>query len=92
VKRILDGISESAKSDDRFLTLLAQAREYAGIYLMAKGRRKGCDGMGELATVREEYQAAMQELTDYCKGRGYSSAAAWDIDEAAEELADNFTG
>ena len=62
-------ISEMAKSDPGFVRLLGTAREYADIYLLARKRQKGCDGMGELAMVKEEFRDSLDALMNYCIGR-----------------------
>ncbi len=82
------GIREKARSDPEVLRLLEPASEYADIYLLARKRQKGCDGMGELAMVKEEFTNSLRELTDYCKVRGYlSDDIQDDIDSLANELA-----
>ena len=66
-------ISDLAKSDAGLRQLLGTACEYADIYLLAKKRQKGCDGMGELAMVREEFSASFDGLMKYCRKKGYLS-------------------
>ncbi len=85
---MIAGIREKARSDPEVLRLLESASESADIYLLARKRQKGCDGMGELAMVKEEFTNSLRELTDYCKGRGYlSDDIQDDIDSLADELA-----
>lgn len=80
-------ISELSRSDNRLLKLLETAREYADIYLIAKKRQKGCDGMGELAMVSEEFRELLDDLMNYCKGKEYLSGDIhYDIDSVADEL------
>ena len=80
-------ILELAKFDVRLRELLERAHEYADIYLLAKKRQNGCDGMGELAMVREEFRDSVDALINYCKSKEYLSAAVQsDIDSAAGEL------
>ncbi len=86
---MLAALSETAKSDARFKALFSMAGEYAEIYSLAKRRQKGCEGMGELATLRDEFRSAMDEVVEYCREKKYLPAGAgYDIDLIAEELAD----
>lgn len=79
---------ESVQEDTGFISLREKVLEYAGIYLMTKKRQKGCDGMGELAMVKEEFRDSLYELTDYCKRKGYLSGdIQYEIDFEANELA-----
>ena len=82
-------ISDREKSDAGLRQLLGTAREYADIYLLAKKRQKGCDGMGELAMVREEFKDTLYDLTDYCKRKGWLPGdIEYNIDSMADELTD----
>ena len=85
---MIESISEIAKSDGALVGLLEKAQEYADICLLAKKRQKGCDGRGELATVKEEFKDSVDVLIRYCKGREYLSGnIQFDIDSMANELA-----
>jgi len=80
-------ISDLAKSDAGLRELLGRACEYADIYLLTKKRQKGCDGMGELAMVREEFSASFDGLIRYCRRKGYIDGdVRYEIDSAAAEL------
>ena len=80
-------ISDRERSDVGLRQLLGTAREYADIYLLAKKRQKGCDGMGELAMVREEFSASLDGLVHYCRRKGYIDGdIRYEIDSAADEL------
>lgn len=75
------------KSDAQLEALLTKAQEYAEIYTMARKRQKGCDGMGELAMLKEEFQDSLQELIRYCRGGHYLfDEPHFDIDLLADEL------
>ena len=63
---MIDIILKKSAKDARLAGLLDEAREYAEIYLMAKHRQKGCDGMGETVTLKEEYLNALDKLIKYC--------------------------
>lgn len=86
---MIKGIREKAGSEPKVLRLLATVSEYADIYILARKRQKGGDGMGELAMVKEEFTNSLRELIDYCKGRGYLSN---DIQDDIDSLADEFAG
>ncbi len=89
---MIKGISEITKSDPQVQRLLGTAREYAEIYLLVMKRRKGCDGMGELAMVKEELVDSLHELTEYCKRQGYLCGDVQDdVDCMANELTGLFT-
>ncbi len=84
---MLASLSEKAKSDTRFAALLAGAAEYADIYLLAKQRQKGCDGMGEMASLEDEFKSAVNDLIDYCTRNKYlPDDVTCDIDVIAHEL------
>jgi hypothetical protein len=66
-----DTILRISKSDARLVELLDEAREYAQVYLLAKERKKGCEGTGELMTLREEFRDVLGKLGRYCGEKGY---------------------
>lgn len=79
-------LKESAK-DPSLAGLLDEAREYAEIYLMAGKRQKGCDGMGELVTMKEEFRDIVDKVIQYCQGKKYiSENISYDIDSIADEI------
>lgn len=45
---MIDAIQQVSQADARLASLLDEAREYAQIYHLAKERKKGCEGTGEL--------------------------------------------
>lgn len=84
---MLAALSEMAKADARLTALLVGAAEYADIYLLAKRRQKGCDGMGELASLKDEFKSAVDDLIGYCKDKKYlPHDATYDIDVIAVEI------
>lgn len=86
---MLDLMPDSAEGDAEFVRMRETVREYATMYVMAKRRHKGCDGMGELAMAKEEFRDSLWILTDYCKRKGYLSVDIhYEIDSAADELAE----
>ncbi|MGB9716240.1 MAG: hypothetical protein ACPL1G_07535 [Thermodesulfovibrionales bacterium] len=70
---MIDNILEFSKSDLHLKSLLENVQEYAQLYLSAKQRQKGCDGMGEVATLKDEFVYYMDEVIQYCKEKGYLS-------------------
>jgi hypothetical protein len=84
---LLSTIAEYSRSDEQLLKLLNRAFEYAEIYLLAKKRQKGCDGMGELATMKEEFRDVVDKVIQYCQGKKYiSENISYDIDLIADEI------
>jgi len=84
---MIDSVLQASKSDARLATLLDEAREYAQVYLLAKQRHKGCDGTGELMTLKEEFKDTVDKMIRYCKEKGYlSGACAYDSDSVADAL------
>ena len=52
---MIEIIIKTSRSDGHLSALVEDSREYAQIYLLAKQRHKGCDGAGEVMTLREEF-------------------------------------
>ena len=83
----LDVISEASKSDPGLSELYSRAREYALIYLLAKERQKGCDGLGEMSNLKDELRTLFDEIIGYCKTKGYpAEAEPYDLDTVADML------
>jgi hypothetical protein len=70
---MISAIFEASNSDERLAKLLENVQEYAQLYLIAKERQKGCDGMGEVATLKEEFTYCLEKMLNYCKEKGYLS-------------------
>lgn len=64
-------ILQKAASDAGLSRLISTATEYAGMYALSRNRQKGCDGMGEAATLKEEFRTALEDLMRYCVELGY---------------------
>ena len=45
---MIDAILKKSVSDPHLARLAEEARDNAEVYLLAKKRQKGCDGMGEV--------------------------------------------
>ena len=84
---MLTNITEIAATDNHACSLLCKARECAEIYVLVTRRKKGCDGMGELAMIKEEFMEAVDDLIKYCRGKEYfSKDLEYDLDSVADEL------
>jgi hypothetical protein len=84
---MIETIIKTSKSDGDLSAFVDEAREYAQIYLLAKQRHKGCDGTGELMTLKEEFKDTVDKLVQYCKEKNYlSGACAYDPDSIADEI------
>ena len=84
---IIETIQKFVQSDTQLEHLFERVREYAELYLIAKQRQKGCDGMGEVATLKDELMYLMNEMIRYCKDRGYlSGEISYEIDSIAREI------
>jgi hypothetical protein len=79
---------QDLKQDDIHLTMLFErVREYSELYLIAKQRQKGCDGMGEVATLKDELIYITNEMIRHCKEKGYISVDfSYDIDLIARDI------
>ena len=84
---IIRDIQDLKKDDTHLTRLFERVREYAELYLIAKQRQKGCDGMGEVATLKDEFVYSMDKLILHCKEKGYLSGdIPYEIDSIALEI------
>jgi len=84
---MIETIIKTSKSDRHLAALVEDSREYAQIYLLAKQRHKGCNGTGELMTLREEFKDTLDKMVRYCNEKNHlSGACAYDPDSAADAL------
>lgn len=87
ITEIIECLMNVAKSDERLSDLLKKAQEYAQMYLFAKQRQKGCDGMGEMVNLQNEFKEVLAELVAYCNWKKYlTNDIAYDIDLVADEI------
>ncbi len=85
--RMIRNIFEESETDSRLSSLLADAVEYAQVYVLARQRQKGCDGMGELATMKDEFRDVVDKVIQYSKEKNYiSEVMSYDIDSIADEI------
>jgi hypothetical protein len=60
---------------------------FAQVYLLAKQRHKGCEGTGELMTLKEEFKDVVSKMLRYCREKDYlSSLQDYDVDSCADML------
>ncbi len=77
-------ILKASLSDQRLSAIVEKVRDYASVYVLARQRQKGCDGMGELAMIKEEFKEAVDALINYCEGKDYlASDFQYDLDTIA---------
>jgi hypothetical protein len=84
---IVQDFQRLAQDDAQLARLFEKVREYAELYLIAKQRQKGCDGMGEVATLKDELIYSLNEMMQYCKEKGYlADDITYEIDSIALEI------
>lgn len=84
---IIQDIQQLTKDDAQLARLFERVREYAELYLIAKQRQKGCDGMGEVATLKDEFICSLNEIIRYCNEKGYVSGdISYEIDSIARDI------
>ena len=84
---MIDQILKASKSDTELSRLLEKVREYAQVYLFAKQRQKGCDEMGAVVTLREDFRDAVERMVRYCQEKKYlTETIPYDLDSVADEL------
>jgi len=84
---IIETLQEFVQNDAQLARLFERVKEYAELYSIAKQRQKGCDGMGEVATLKDEFIYSMDKIILYCKEKGYISGdASYEIDSIARDI------
>lgn len=84
---MIDDILKASKSDAQLVRRLEKVQEYAQVYLLAKQRQKGCDEMGEVATLKDEFSGSLEEMITYCKEKKYiPDDFTYDIERIAKEM------
>jgi len=84
---MIDDILKASKSDAQLVRRLEKVQEYAQVYLLAKQRQKGYDEMGEVATLKDEFSGALEEMITYCKEKKYiPDDFTYDIERIAKEM------
>ncbi|MFZ3136445.1 MAG: hypothetical protein WA126_03525 [Thermodesulfovibrionales bacterium] len=84
---IIRDIRDLKKDDTHLTRLFDKVQEYAELYLIAKQRQKGCDGMGEVATLKDEFIYSLNKLIQHCKEKGYlRDNFSYDSDSIARDI------
>ena len=84
---IIETIQKFVQNDAQLARLLERVRENAELYLIAKQRQKGCDGMGEVATLKDEFIYSLNEMIRHCKEKGYLSGdISYETDSIARDI------
>ena len=80
-------ILKASVLDQRLSAILDEVREYAQVYMLARQRHKGCEGTGELMTLKEEFRDVVDKMIQYSKDKKYiSQDISYDIDAIADEI------
>ncbi|MHB8845136.1 MAG: hypothetical protein ACYC7L_10370 [Nitrospirota bacterium] len=84
---MIESILAASRLDRRLASLLEETGEYAQIYLLAKQRKKSCEGTGELMTLKEEFKDTVDKMLGYCRERNHLSGdCEYDIDSFAAAI------
>ena len=69
------------------MRLIEKSHEYACIYMLSRQRQKGRNGMGESATMKEEFRDVIDKVIQYSQERKYiSQDVSFYIDSIADEI------
>jgi len=83
----IETIQKFVSNDAQLARLFERLREYAELYLIARQRQKGCDGMGEVATLKDEFIYSLNGIIRYCKEKGYVSGdISYETDLIARDI------
>jgi hypothetical protein len=63
----IEAIAQAAREDPELADLYRQTCDLATLYLFAKGRQRGCDGMGEVNNLKDEFSIAIGTMVTYCR-------------------------
>jgi hypothetical protein len=84
---ILKAIQEFLQKDTELARIFEMVRENAELYLISKQRQKGCDGMGEVATLKDEFIYSLNGMIRHCKEKGYLSGEfSYETDSIARDI------
>jgi hypothetical protein len=84
---IIETIQNFVPNDVQLAQLFDNVQEYTQLYLLAKQRQKGCDGLGVMTNLKEEFNEALEELVEYCKNKGYlPDNSSYDLSVIADEV------
>jgi hypothetical protein len=84
---IIETIKKFVQNDAQLARLFEGAGECAELYIIAKQRQKGCDGMGEVATLKDEFIYSLNGIIRHCKEKGYLSGEfSYETDSIARDI------
>lgn len=84
---MIQEIQKAAETDSELKRRLETVRDYAEVYLFAKKRQKGCDGLGEMTNLKDEFKSVLDEMIEYCSKKSYiGHNIPFDIDSMADEV------
>ena len=63
----IEVIAQAARENPELADLYRQTCDLAMLYLFAKDRQRGCDGMGEVNNLKEEFSLAIGTMVTYCR-------------------------
>jgi hypothetical protein len=83
----IETIQKFIQNDLPLARLFERVLENAELYLIAKQRQKGCDGMGEVATLKDEFIYSLNEIIRYSKEKRYLTGdVSYDTDLIARDI------
>jgi hypothetical protein len=84
---IIETIRKFVQNDAKLARLFERVRENAELYVIAQQRQKGCDGMGEVATLKDEFIYSLNEMMQCCKEKGYlDGEIMYELDRIARDI------
>lgn len=88
---MIAGILKYAESDRTLKRLLEKAQDYARVYVHARERQKGCDGLGEMTNLKDEFSGVLDEVIEYCREQkyapaGFSCVISSDLDKLSDAI------
>ena len=75
-----DSILQESKMDALLASYLEEVQEYSQIYLLAKERQKGCNGMAQFVALKEEFKDVIDKLFQYCRRKNNHQLAFEECD------------
>jgi len=70
LENLYNEILELKKSDAELSSLCERASEYARLHLYAR-KTTGCDSLGEIKNLLDEFREIIYEIIKYCGGKNY---------------------
>jgi SOS response regulatory protein OraA/RecX len=84
---MIQELQKVAETDSELKGRLEKVRDYAEVYVFAKKRQKGCDGLGEMTNLKDEVKGILDEVLEYCRKKNYiGDNISCDIDLIVDEV------